>query len=281
MIEHFKNIRTLYGNGSIQIPNSIFKTLSSSIRNKNGKTNIQQVSFAYSYLVSIAFLYKYTYFVDVDNSTYVQNADIKELLGYNRTTKSIDHVIKKDGLLDSMGLTETTKEYPVLFEMINDELINDIPLRRFTTISELDSDSEYYKMIKKIVRNRNYEIKEPLFLTDAFDENEYGTLYNYENTHQICLDEYISFLKDAETNNIDFLLYCFFKSKCKGLKGNMRSMALNKIAKEVGIDRSTFYKHITILKDKDYIHINHKGWQTDLTNAELNEYFWRGIKKKD
>lgn len=278
MIEHFKNINALYGNASVQVPNSIFKTLSTSIRNKNGKTNIQQVAFAYCYLISIAFLYKYTHYVDIDNNTYVQNADIKELLGYNRTTKSIDTVIKKNGILDSIGLTETTKDYPVLFEMIGDELINGIPLRKFTIIDDVDDN--LHIMIKSIVKNRNYEIKEPLFLTYTFDENEYGTLYNYENTHKITIDEFLHLLKDESTNNIDFLLYGFFKSKCRGLPNNMRSMSLNRIVKEVGIDKSTFYKHIGILKEKDYINVSHKGWQTDLTNAELNEYYWKGIKKR-
>lgn len=280
MIEHFENMRTLYSSASVQIPNSIFKTLSSSIKGKNGRTNIQQVAFAYCYLVSISFLYKYSYYVDVDNDMYVQNADIKELLGYNRTTKSIDHVIKKNGILDNIGLTETTKEYPILFEMDNSELINNIPLRRFSTINDLDSDNNYYKMLRKIVKNRNYEIKEPIFLTYKFDDNEYGTLYNYENTHQITLNEFLSLLLDGDIDNIDLLLCGFFKSKCKGLKNNMRSMSLNKIVKEIGIDKSTFYKHTNILKEKEYISINHKGWQTDLSNAELNEYFWKGIKKK-
>src|SRR5205085_6833882 len=105
MYEHFKNIEFLYGEDvSIQIPNGIFKKLSSNIKNRNGSTNIQQTSFAYAYIVMNAFLYKYAHFVDVDNGTYIQNADIKGLLGYNKVTKTIDYIIKKGGVLDMIGL---------------------------------------------------------------------------------------------------------------------------------------------------------------------------------
>jgi hypothetical protein len=129
MYKHLENIGYLYGDGvSVQIPNGLFKDLSACIKNRNGSTNIQQVSFAYAYLVIIAFLYKYAHYIDIDNGTYIQNADIKELLGYSKTTKSIDNVIKKNGILDMMGLTETSKDYPIQFTINNNEKINNIPL---------------------------------------------------------------------------------------------------------------------------------------------------------
>lgn len=110
MYEHFEGIKKLYGDSAnVQIPNDIFKLLSSKIKNKNCSTNIKQVSFAYLYIILVSFLYKYTNFVYIDNGTYIQNTDIKELLGYSKTTKSIDSIIKKNGILDNIGLTITTK----------------------------------------------------------------------------------------------------------------------------------------------------------------------------
>jgi len=275
--EHFESIKHLYGDTSIQMPNSIFKKLSSSIKSKNGNTNIQQVAFAYSYLVVISFLYKYAHFVDVENSTYIQNNDIKELLGYNRSTKTIDKVIKKGGILDSMCLTNTTKEYPVQFTNNNEEKINGIPIREFAMIDDIDKEGVVYNKIKSIVKNRNYEIKEPLFMTEEYEDNEYGTLYSYANTHTISIDEFLIMTFDDEIDNIDFLMYGYFKSKCRGFKNNMRQLSLNKITTDVGMDKSTFYKHLQILKEREYIDVNHKGWRTNIENIELNEYFWRGV----
>lgn len=275
MKEHFLNIESLYGDAGVQLPNTIFRDLSNAIK---GKANVQQVAFAYAYLVTIAFLYKYTNFVDIDNGTYIQNADIKELLGYNRTTKSIDHVIKKGGLLDMMGLTETTRDYPVRFVANPLETINKIPIREFVTIGDIDSTDSNYDLIKGIVRNRRYEIKEPLFMTTQQGDNEYGTLYSYERTHKISIYEFLAIIFDDSMDNIDFLMYGYLKSKCKGYKDHMKAISLLKIITELGMDKSTFYKHIHVLEGKEYINVNHKGWKMNKDEIELNEYFWKGCR---
>ncbi|MFS0905781.1 hypothetical protein AB3N02_22295 [Priestia aryabhattai] len=277
MYEHFNNIKNLYGNASVRLPNGIFKDLSQNIKNKNGSTNIQQVAFAYVYLVTIAILYKYAHFVDVDNGTYIQNSDIKELLGYNRKTKSIDQVIKKNGVLDELGLTASTKDYPIQFFTHPEDKINNILLREFVTVSDINPNYINYNKIKKTVKNRNYEIKEPMFLTTEYAGSDYGTLYSIERTHQITINEFLKLVFDDEMDNIDFLLYGYFKAKCKGYEDDMKQLSLLKIISEVGMDRSTFYKHLDILKQKQYINVNHKGWKANKSDIELNEYFWMGI----
>ena len=282
MKEHFQNIELAYGDVSVRLPNDIFRKLSENIKNKSGKTNIQQATFAYGYLVAISFLYKYTHFVDTESGVYVQNGDIKELLGYSRMTKSIDKIVKKDGILDGIGLTSTTSDYPVRFVTHPTELLNGIPIRDFITISELTEDDILYDAIKNTVKNRNYEIKEPLFLTTERDDNIYGTLYGTERTHEITLKEFIAFAFDEELDNIDFLIYGYMKSRCKGHKGNMRSIAVYKIIHEIGIDRSTFYNHIELLKKKKYIDVNHMAWRKKgekYIDMSANEYVWIGGEK--
>ncbi|QPK89748.1 hypothetical protein IEN91_04725 [Bacillus velezensis] len=283
MRKHFENIEYLYGDANVRLPNSLFKDLSEAIKSKNNKTNVQQVAFAYTYLVTVAFLYKYTHFVDTQNETYIQNADIKELLGYSRTTKSIDKIIKKNGVLDELGLTSTTRDYPVSFETCSGEKVNGISLREFVAISDIDNNDGNYSIIKSIVKNKNYEVKEPLFLTTGYKDREYGTIYNIERTHRIDIREYIALVFDEGMTNIDFLMYAYFKSKCKGYKDNMRSMAVYKIIMEIGVDRSTFYNHLRVLKEKKYIHVNHMEWKWrakggDYEDMESNQYFWRGIQ---
>jgi hypothetical protein len=275
MIRHFENIKYLYGSSAnVRLPNSIFKDLSDSI-----KTNGQQVAFAYVYCVTVAFLYKYAQFVDIDNSTYIQNADIKELLGYNRTTKTVDKIIKKNGVLDELGLTSTTRDFPVDFIKNSENIgINTIPIREFITFSELDANGINYTLIKQIVKNRNYEVKEPLFLTTGYEENEFGTLYSIERTHQITIDEFLCFIKNNDLNNIDFLLYAFLKYKCKGFEDNMRSMTLNYILSELGMNADTFYNHLKAVKEKGLVDVSHKGWKTVGKNLEANDYYWVGLK---
>lgn len=274
MYEHIENLKFLYGNDAyVQIPNDIFNILSFNIKNKNGSTNIQQSSFAYSYLVLMSFLYKYAHFVDIDNNTYIQNADIKELLGYSKTTKSIDHIIKKGGVLDSIGLTNTIKNYPIRFIYNPNESINGIPVREFIMINELNKDDLELELIKKVVKNRNYEIKEPIFL---FNRNEdIGTLYDYSNTHTISINEIIHFITDSDLDNIDFYIYSFLKSRCKGLNNDSASICLQKIAYQLGISNDTFYSHLNVLKGRNFIRVNHKGWISN--NDESNDYKFIGL----
>lgn len=277
MYEHFKNIEVMYGNAYVQMPNGIFRNLLS-IKSKNGSTNIKQSSFAYAYLVAVAFLYKYAHFVDIDNNTYIQNADIKQVLGYGKSTKTIDKIIKKDGILESMGLIQTTKDYPVQFIESND-IINNYTARDFITINMINSDYINYKSIKDVVKNKNYEIREPTFFFDC--DGDVGTLYEYSNTHRITIKEFMRFVYDKTFNNIDFLMYSFFKSKCHGLKDNSKEIALYKIIANMGIGKDAFYSHLKNLKDKNLIEVNHKSFKMvgdkHDSSIEANEYIFKGV----
>lgn len=278
MQAHLENIQHLYGNCIIRLPNNIFRTLSTTIKSKSGKTNSQQIAFSYVYLITVGFLYKYAHYVDVDNATYLQNSDIKELLGYSKTTKSIDKIIKRNGVLDELGLTATTKDYPIGFHLSKTDSINNIPLREFQTISE--ADDRMLDLTKRIVKNRNYETKEPLYMTKERDDNEYGTLYGIEKTHDITIRELMAFLFDEEMDCLDFLIYGFIKSRCKGYQYNMKSMTIYKMVAEIGIDRSTFYNRLPLLKERQYIAVTHKKWKSKKDEhipMEANDYYWLGV----
>lgn len=275
MIAHFKNIQYLYGDDAyIQMPNDIFKNLSRNIKNRSGSTNIRQSSFAYVYLVCIGFLYKYAQFVDLNNGTYIQNTDIKQILGYSKSTKSIDHIIKKNGVLENIGLIKTTKNYPVSVIYGEDEY-NNLKIREFITINNIDKDSTIYNKVKSIVKNRNYEIKEPTYM---FEYNgNIGTLYDYSNTHKITINEFIKLVYDERFDNIDFMLYFFFKSRCYNLnKSNTKSISLIQIINEIGMGKDAFYAHLKIMKDNSILSVIHKEWVNG-GKGESNEYSFIGI----
>lgn len=273
-IKHFKNIQYLYGkNAYIQMPNKIFRKLSKNIKNKNGSTNIMQSSFAYAYLVSIGFLYKYAHFVDLNNESYLQNSNIKEMLGYSRTTKSIDNIIKKNGVLESIGLIKTTKDFPVSVVYSNDEY-NKMKIRDFKTLNMLDKDNDLYKKVRSIVKNRNFEIKEPTFMFEY--DGCAGTLYDYSNSHKVTISEFIEIISDPQLDNIDLMLYFYFKSKCKNYKNNKRSLSLSEITNEIGIGKDAFFSHLKIAENKNMIFVNHKGWFNGVS-GEKNEYQFIGV----
>lgn len=272
MYEHFKNIEHLYGNAYVQIPNGVFKDL------QHIKTNTQQSSFAYAYIVTVAFLYKYAHYVDVDNGTYIQNKDIKQLLGYGATTKSIDKIIKRNGILEEIGLIDTTKNYPVQVTHSNEE-VNGYLARDFITIDMIDDNYVNYELIKGIVKNRNYEVKEPSFFFDY--KGEVGTLYDYSNTHKITIQEFIRIVYDRGLDNIHFLLYGFFKSRCFGYKNNTQEIALYKIVEDAGVGKDAFYSRLDDMKKNGFLEVKHKqfvmaGEKHDIS-IEGNEYVFKGV----
>ncbi|MFQ3543624.1 hypothetical protein Q7A53_06015 [Halobacillus rhizosphaerae] len=275
MLTHFENIDKFHENASIRIPNEIFSDLSKSV-----STNIQQSSFAYVYLLTIGILYKYTNFVDLNNGTYIQNSDIKELLGYNRKTKTIDRIIKKDGVLDELGLTLTTSQYPIRFEKYH-EKINNIQFGEFTLIGELEESDIQFSTYRNIVKNRNYSVKEPLFLTSGYKDSEYGTLYSIEKTHRILVSEYLTLIKDEDLDNIDIMLYSYLKSRCKGYGNNAKDIPLLRITKELGIKNDAFYSHLKKLETKNFIEVNHKNWRMpnvrNPVQMDANEYVFKGV----
>jgi biotin operon repressor len=277
MFKHFDNL-SQYGDVYVQIPNGLFKDLADSIKSKS-KTNILQSSFAYSYLVALSLLYKYAHFVDFDNKTYIQNSDLKQVLGYDKTTKTIDKIIKKGGVLEEIGLIETAKDYPISVEYI-EETVDGLSMREFITVSNMGNNANdtYFSTLKDIVKNKNYEIKLPLFLFDYKDDT--GTLYNYSNTHRINLDEFMKFAFSDDLDNVDFMIYGFMKHKCYGLPNNSRSLGLNKITLELGIGRDSFYSHLEKLENKGFIESIRKGWRVSSkkdAEIEANEYIFKGI----
>lgn len=276
MIENFNNIQKLYSKPSVQIPNWIFRSLAESTKGKVQRTNVKQSSFAYAYVVTIAFLYKYTHFVDLDNGTYIQNKDIKQILGYDPSTKTIDKVIKKNGILDEIGLTCTTKNYPVTFEYTTEE-INGFPIREFTTINMLTVDDVNYSKYKEIVKNRNYTVKEPTFFFN--NDGDVGTLYNYNNTHTVTLEEFMEFVYSDDLDNVDFFLYSFFKSKCLGLRNDERGISQALIISEIGLSTETFHNHIKVLEKKGYLSVARKRWRYDVGELlEPNVYEFKGVR---
>lgn len=282
MKAQFENLKYLYGDCSVRIPNSIFRDLSEGIKKEEGSINSRHTSLSYAYLVTIAFLYKYTHYVDVDTDSYLQNRDLKLLLGYNTTSKTIDKVIKKDGILDKLEMTKSTRDYPIRFNVDGTEEINGIPLREITTISEIDEDDVCYEYIKKTVKNRNYEVKIPLFMTGESPYSEYGTFYSIERTHDITISELISFIFDDELDNTAFFIYGYIKSRCKGHKGNKKNMTFYKMMIELGITQKTFHDRLDILVSKNYINVKRNKWKVlteETVRADANVYTWLGVKE--
>jgi hypothetical protein len=129
----------------IFMPNEIFEEL------KNNISNTQQLTFAYSYLYLITYLYRHCKYYNVGD---IDGNKIKEILGYSSNTRSINPIIKKGGLLDQMELTSTEKDFPTEwhFDSFSGDLV-------FDMLSEFDED---YQVIIKEGLSRKFTVKKPI-----------------------------------------------------------------------------------------------------------------------
>ncbi|MCU5107004.1 hypothetical protein OCA21_14380 [Bacillus cereus] len=229
----FKSIIEYYEredkHGKVFLLNSLFETLSKEESlTKKGKRTTTHVDVAYSYLYLIAWLYRNAkYGVMSDQNTDV--GTLKELIGFTSREQRIDYIIKKNGVLDRLGLTKTIpyKEAPCSYTIDDDNVID------FETIAQAG--------IK--VENNRKTIKEPIFgLYDSDGEYGYGTFFggvdsdNVSKTHNVDFKIFMKCMTNKNLGTDAFYIYSFLKSKCD-VAGGTIEIAHDTIMKQTGITR--------------------------------------------
>jgi len=179
------------------MPNEIFEDLQNNI--KKGV----HIPVAYSYYYLVNWLYRHAKYGELQ----IDNKQIKEILGYNPETKGIDYIFKKNGLLDIMKYTETVKDFPVLWELSDDDGL------QFTLLSDMD---EYFQSDMKSKISRKYTIKYPVKgFERIYDEEgnveQWGTFFEVDNTHLIPFEVFMYCMDNEKIGCTGFYLYSFLK----------------------------------------------------------------------
>lgn len=243
-------------NKMIYMPNEIFDDLKQNI------STYKHTAFAYTYYYYVSYLYRYCEHYEDEKIT---QALIKMKLGYTKAEKRIDYLIKKNGVLDSMGYTETTDDYPLSWTLDDDNILN------FTTIN--DYRREYGKSV--ITQNRNFKIKIPTKgfhrTGDTYNENVLdGTFYDIANTHGIDYKVFEEMMEKKDDLGVSaFYIYGFLKYKTQMHKKYRTS--LRGLMDAVGLlSFETICKYLTNLEDNGFIVVDHKVFQG--INGEANLY---------
>ena len=208
---------------------------------------VKHMSFAYCYYILISYLYRYCKY---DLSERIAPKDIKELAGYSPLNKQVDYIIKKNGLLDEIGYSETTRDFPVSWSV-------DGSWVDFNTYSDMSDD---HKKILNIPSN--FRIKKPVKGFHRTDESKIhnindGTFYEIGNTHEICLKEMLYISSKFEYGSVYFYLYQFFKIKNKQHPGHYYKNE-EKLAQETGIPRTTLAIYLKKMKDNKILSIDYQ-----------------------
>ena len=220
------------------MPNEIFEDLQN-----NMKKGVHiPVAYAYYYLTS--YLYRQTKYDTVS----IDNKMIKQILGYHADTKGIDYIIKKNGVLDIMGYTETVKDYPVFWEFEEEGL-------KFTLLSEVDETTQ---VDLKKNKSRKYTIKYPVkafnrYIDDEEMKEEYikgyedGTFFEFDNTHLIPFEIFLYCMSNDKIGCTGFYLYSFIKMKNQHFHGKY-DCSMEGLAENTGLPTSTMKESLSLLR---------------------------------
>lgn len=95
------------------LPNEIFDDLQDYL------TNSAQVAYAYSYCYLTQFLYRNCKYFNT--KVLLDGKVIKQVLGYSKNNRTMNDIAKKGGLLDRIGYTESTKDFPLTWNFKQSE----------------------------------------------------------------------------------------------------------------------------------------------------------------
>lgn len=225
------------------MPNETFENLKKCIKNS------PHIAFGYSYVYLTFWLWRNTKYFNVDEI--IDNKIIKRILGYNMSTQGLDYIIKKNGLLDQCGYTESVRDYPISWDYTKGEGFS------FFMSSEID----------ETIRNRfsfvpkRFFLKKPLMgFERALIENgaEYdilGTFQAIENTHIVDFNVFLFCVSNEKLGCTAFYLYCYMKKE-SDIEGDFER-SLENISKDTGITERTLDKYLNLLKGYRMINFNH------------------------
>lgn len=237
------------------MPNDIFEDL------QNNISKSPHVAFAYSYYYLTSWLYrnaKYGY-IDVDVGI------IKELLGYNETNRTMNYITKKNGVLDEMGYTTTTSDYPVSWE------VDDYKSPIFKLKSEL-KDTETTNLIR--MRNSSFTAKYPIKHIHI-DTHDYevgahtGIFYEVSNTHRIDFEVFAECMTNKELGTIGFYLYSYLKNKNQIFPEGYDT-PLSTLSEDTGLSYGSLATYLDGLKKYGLVSVKHN-----------QEYFAYGMSQED
>jgi hypothetical protein len=225
------------------MPNNIFDILSQDEELMSAKA--PHVAIAYTYTYYITWLYRYAKYgvMELENTS---DKKIKRVLGLAETNKEINYIIKKNGVLDRLGITKTLSflEAPVRWYFWED----DTTIPEWILFKEVNDD---LRDIGKNVNIKRKQIKEPLLATserEVGDGNVFnGTFYDKEYTHQMPFEVFTECMTNPELGCTAFYIYGYIASLC-GLNDGHVSVSVETISKKTGIRHTTRDKALDALK---------------------------------
>lgn len=262
-ITEIKSVLEISGKESrVFLPNEIFDDLLDYL------TSGTQVAYAYSYLYLTQFLYRNCKYFNT--KALIDAKVIKQVLGYSESNRTMNLITKKGGLLDNIGYTESTKDFPLGWgfkpaegEGLSFAMASDMPKETLPPIPKMFFLKKPLKAFERTILKQDKKTNE-LVAVEA-----QGTFYDVSNTHSVDFDVFMYCMANEELGTVGFYLYSWLKHKNDIFKGGY-DVSYEKLCAETGISRRTMIQYLDALK----------GY--NLVRFKFNqEYFALGMYKEE
>jgi len=263
----------------VSIPNDIFSNLMKTESMKNAN----QLAFCFSYLVLNAFLSKYCAYWDYGGEEFITKKDMKVILGYNRENKTVNHLIKVNGVLEKNNLLTHEKDIPVYHGIESNSRVTrdgkpkEIKDWVLSPISDMPKQMQDEFRAHKSKGNPRFEAPIPNFILGVNDVQ--NTLNDRNLTFTVKYKTFRDLLFKEEMGLVDFCVFYFMRKIA--YKRNEKEISYSQVVAELEMSRSTFRESIIRLEDKKLIEVIDTGFSSGYVyiNGVSKPVFSRNIRR--
>lgn len=190
---------------------------------------------------------------------------VKVALGMSKNYKCVDYILKKGGVSDSIGLTQTVSvlETPSTWYLDDDEFLHLINRKEYYE-SMLD-----FKIDEKV---KNKKSKKPLLATEIriIDNEEYGGTFNDKRmSFTVDFNIFIYCMERKELGLYGFYIYSFLKMQSFKYGGKF-TLSRKYISEKTGLNELAIKRTMSELRQHNMINVDFGKNFGD--GAKTNEY---------
>lgn len=231
----------------VQLPNEIFEDYS-----KASFKNYQHKCFAYGYYYLVSYLYRNAVYGEVENPESLGLKGLSEV--FVSSYGKISYITKRGGVLDEIGYTDTTSNYPISYYMMDDTLM-------YSYIDEL-------RDLNVLSHGVNFLIKTPLKSIARFDDEMYtGTYYDYQNTHLVKFDTFAKIVSDEQLGHVGLFVYGYLKMMFDKFREGY-VVSNKRLSEVVGCSERVLSRITIALEEKGFI-------ESSRTSREDGLHMWK------
>ena len=202
--------------------------------------NNRHKTIAFSYYCLVSYLWKYSKY----SSQIISVQDIKRILLLGEGDKRIDYIIKKNGVLDSHGFTETTRDFPIATIFDENNMIC------VKTLKDLDEESAKFFLSQC---GKRYTCKKPIpqYKRDSKD----GLMFSKDDVVPVSVFELTRTLLCPEISFDGFYVYMYIKYRCKMVCYSDLSIFYAELERHIGYKKRRIRELIKALTNAGMIRV--------------------------